>query len=224
MGKTYKPLYTPEERVKRDATKWTLVQGILAPVQFLVFLVSLYLVLRFLWTGEGESAANISVVVKTLTLYTIMITGCIWEKVVFNCYLFAPAFFWEDVFSMLVLLLHTLYLVALATGYLDQYQLMILALAAYATYVVNAGQFIWKLRMARLDQEKKLRESQLGAQAIRLETVQVVSVRGSQATFTGLSMEEAEELHRNLVQGTQFFGFIAIIAHLLAYIYSPWLK
>ena len=104
MEKTYQPLYTPEERVRRDATKWTLVQGILAPVQFLVFLVSLFLVLRFLWTGEGEYAANVSVVIKTLTLYTIMITGCIWEKVVFNCYLFAPAFFWEDVFSMLVLL------------------------------------------------------------------------------------------------------------------------
>ena len=155
MEKTYRPLYTPEERVRRDATKWTLVQGILAPIQFLVFLVSLYLVLRFLFTGEGESAANISVVVKTLTLYTIMITGCIWEKVVFNCYLFAPAFFWEDVFSMLVLLLHTLYLLALGTGYLDQTQLMLLALAAYATYVVNAGQFIWKLRMARLDEAKK---------------------------------------------------------------------
>ncbi|MBU3620428.1 2-vinyl bacteriochlorophyllide hydratase [Polynucleobacter sp. CS-Odin-A6] len=224
MEKTYKPLYTPEERVKRDATKWTLVQGILAPVQFLVFLVSLYLVLRFLWTGEGEYAANVSVVVKTLTLYTIMITGCIWEKVVFNCYLFAPAFFWEDVFSMLVLLLHTLYLVALATGYLDQYQLMILALAAYATYVVNAGQFIWKLRMARLDMEKKQRESKLGAEAIRLEAVQAASLYSSPATLTGLSIEEAEELHRNLVQGTQFFGLIAAIAHLLAYIYSPWLK
>ncbi len=155
MEKTYRPLYTPEERVRRDATKWTLVQGILAPIQFVVFLVSLYLVLRFLFTGEGENAANISVVVKTLTLYTIMITGCIWEKVVFNCYLFAPAFFWEDVFSMLVLLLHTLYLVALGTGYLDQTELMLLALAAYATYVVNAGQFIWKLRMARLDEAKK---------------------------------------------------------------------
>jgi 3-vinyl bacteriochlorophyllide hydratase len=155
MEKTYRPLYTPEERVRRDATKWTLVQGILAPIQFVVFLVSLYLVLRFLFTGEGESAANISVVVKTLTLYTIMITGCIWEKVVFNCYLFAPAFFWEDVFSMLVLLLHTLYMVALGTGYLDQTELMLLALAAYATYVVNAGQFIWKLRMARLDEAKK---------------------------------------------------------------------
>jgi 3-vinyl bacteriochlorophyllide hydratase len=35
---------------------------------------------------------------------------------------------------------------------------MYLALAAYATYVVNAGQFILKLRAARLDQEAKLRE------------------------------------------------------------------
>ena len=43
-------------------------------------------------------------------------------------------------------------------------------------------------------------------------------------TLTGLSVEEAEELHRNLIQGTQFFGMIAALAHLLAYIYSPWLK
>jgi 3-vinyl bacteriochlorophyllide hydratase len=222
MEKTYRPLYTPEERVRRDATKWTLVQGILAPIQFVVFLVSLYLVLGFLFTGEGENAANISVVVKTLTLYTIMITGCIWEKVVFNCYLFAPAFFWEDVFSMLVLLLHTLYLVALGTGYLDQTQLMLLALAAYATYVVNAGQFIWKLRMARLDEAKK----KLAAATLNpaMASVQAVTVRASAATLTGLTTAEAEELHRNLVQGTQFFGFTAAIAHLLTYIYSPWLK
>jgi len=222
MENTYRPLYTPEERVRRDATKWTLVQGILAPIQFVVFLVSLYLVLRFLITGEGEHAANISVVVKTLTLYTIMITGCIWEKVVFNCYLFAPAFFWEDVFSMLVLLLHTLYLVALGTGYLDQTQLMILALAAYATYVINAGQFIWKLRMARLDEAKK--KLAIAASNPSMASVQVVTPGISSTTLTGLSAVEAEELHRNLIQGTQFFGFVAAIAHLLAYIYSPWLK
>ncbi len=224
MEKTYKPLYTPEERVRRDATKWTLVQGILAPIQFVVFLISLYLVLRYLMTGEGESAANISVVIKTLTLYTIMITGCIWEKVVFNCYLFAPAFFWEDVFSMLVLLLHTLYLVALGTGYLDQTQLMLLALAAYATYVINAGQFIWKLRMARLDQEKKARQTVLGSQAVQAQAIQAASLTGSMTNLTGLSIAESQELHRNLIQGTQFFGFTAVIAHLLAYIYSPWLK
>ena len=222
MEKTYRPLYTPEERVRRDATKWTLVQGILAPIQFIVFLVSLYLVLRFLFTGEGENAANISVVVKTLTLYTIMLTGCIWEKVVFNCYLFAPAFFWEDVFSMLVLLLHTLYLVALGTGYLDQTQLMLLALAAYATYVVNAGQFIWKLRMARLDEaKKKLATTTLNPS---MASAQAVPALALAVTLTGLTVREAEELHRNLIQGTQFFGFTAAIAHLLAYIYSPWLK
>jgi 3-vinyl bacteriochlorophyllide hydratase len=146
-----KPLYTPEERRRRDQSPWTLVQGILAPVQFLVFLISLYLVLHFLATGDGESVATVSIVVKTLVLYTIMITGAIWEREVFGRYLFAPAFFWEDVFSMLVLALHTAYLVALAAGALDTHGLMLLALAAYAAYVINAAQFLIKLRAARLE-------------------------------------------------------------------------
>lgn len=145
-------LYTPDERRRRDATVWTLVQGVLAPVQFLIFLASLFLVLRYLATGEGEGAATISVVIKTIALYAIMITGSIWEKVVFGRYLFAPAFFWEDVFSMLVLALHTAYLAALAFGWLSPHGLMFLALAAYATYVVNATQFLLKLRAARLDE------------------------------------------------------------------------
>ena len=146
------PLYTPEQRVRRDQTVWTLVQGVLAPVQFLVFIVSAVLVLRFLATGEDLFAASMSVVVKTLVLYTIMVTGAVWEKVVFGQYLFAPAFFWEDVFSFLVLALHTAYLVALFTGALTPREQMLLALAAYAAYVINAAQFIWKLRLARLDE------------------------------------------------------------------------
>jgi len=148
------PLYTEAQRQRRDATPWTLVQGVLAPVLFVVFLLSLGLVLRFLLTGDGFAAATVSIVVKTLTLYTIMVTGCIWEKVVFGRYLFAPAFYWEDVFSMLVLALHTAYLVALFTGGLDARQQMLLALAAYATYVINATQFILKLRAARLNQQR----------------------------------------------------------------------
>ena len=128
----------------------TLVQGVLAPFQFVVFLISLVLVVRFLITNSGEELANASVVVKTLTLYTIMITGAVWEKVVFGRYLFAEAFFWEDVFSMLVLALHTAYLAALGFGLLDARSLMFLALAAYAAYIVNAAQFLLKLRAARL--------------------------------------------------------------------------
>ena len=127
------------------------MQGILAPLQFAVFLVSLGLVLRTLATGQGAEAANASVVVKTLVLYAIMVTGSIWEKVVFGRYLFAPAFFWEDVFSMLVLALHTAYLAALGFGLLGTQGLLILALAAYATYLINAGQFLLKLRAARLE-------------------------------------------------------------------------
>jgi 3-vinyl bacteriochlorophyllide hydratase len=148
----HQPLYTAEERRRRDASPWTLVQGILAPIQFVVFAVSLGLVLRYLATGDGLAAATVSIVAKTLLLYTIMVTGAIWEKDVFGCYLFAQPFYWEDMFSMLVLALHTAYLASLLLGFLDARAQMYLALAAYATYVINATQFVLKLRAARLGQ------------------------------------------------------------------------
>ena len=147
-------LYTPEQRRRRDSTRWTLVQGVLAPLQFVVFLISLALVLRYLFTGEGYGAATLSIVIKTGVLYLIMITGAVWEKVVFGQYLFAPAFFWEDVFSFGVIFLHTAYLYALFTAALPPDALMTLALAAYLAYVINAGQFLWKLRVARLQGER----------------------------------------------------------------------
>jgi 3-vinyl bacteriochlorophyllide hydratase len=143
-------LYTPEQRAKRDASRWTLVQGVLAPVQFLVFLVSLSLVLNSLKTGEHTDWALASVVLKTLVLYAIMITGCIWEKVVFDQYLFAPVFFWEDVVSMLVMALHTAYLWVWWQGVWSADDQLLLALTAYITYGINAAQYIRKLRMARL--------------------------------------------------------------------------
>jgi 3-vinyl bacteriochlorophyllide hydratase len=121
----FRPLYTPEQRRLRDESRWTLVQGILAPIQFLIFLISLALVVRYL-------------------------TGSIWEKVVFGKWLFAAAFFWEDVFSMLVLALHSAYLVALIGGLGSERGRMLLALSAYATYAINATQFLLKLRAARL--------------------------------------------------------------------------
>lgn len=144
-------LYTPDERKRRDETKWTLVQGILAPVQFLVMAVSVVLVLRYLRTGDGLLAANISIVVKTIVLYTIMVTGAIWEKVVFGQYLFHESFFWEDVVSFFVIGQHTAYLVGLYLQW-DPRFLMFMALVAYAAYTVNAVQFILKLRAARLQE------------------------------------------------------------------------
>lgn len=153
---TGKALYTAAERRRRDESPWTIVQGVLAPVQFIVFLISLILVLRYLATGDGAAAADASIVVKTLVLYTIMITGSIWEKRVFGQWLFARPFFWEDVFSMLVLALHTAYLVMLMGGYGTVSERMLLALAAYLTYLINAGQFLLKLRAARLEAGPRL--------------------------------------------------------------------
>jgi 3-vinyl bacteriochlorophyllide hydratase len=144
-------LYTAEQRLRRDSSKWTLVQGVLAAFQFIVFLVSLALVLRTLMTGDGAFLANASVVFKTLVLLTIMVTGSLWEKDVFGQYLFAPAFFWEDVVSFAVIALHLSYVAALLSGALDLRALMLLALTAYAVYAVNAAQFLWKLRQARAD-------------------------------------------------------------------------
>jgi len=152
------PLYTKEQRSKRDLSPWTRVQGVLAPIQFLVFLVSAALVLRFLATGTGFEAATISVVIKTLVLYTIMITGCIWEHAVFGRYLFAKAFFWEDFVSMFVLALHSAYLAALLFGSLHARYQMYIALLAYAAYLLNATQFLIKLRTARLEDAHRNRD------------------------------------------------------------------
>ena len=165
-------LYTAEERKRRDESVWTLVQGVLAPLQFLVFLVSLVLVIRTLKTGEGAFAADVSIVVKTFFLYTIMVTGAIWEKVVFGKYLFAKAFFWEDVVSMGVIALHTLYMVMLLGDYGTLDQRLIVALAGYVIYVVNAAQFIWKLRMARLQAEA---EDKLAANAAETQDMAVAA-------------------------------------------------
>ena len=146
------PLYTPQERQRRDSTRWTLIQGLLAPLQFLVFLVSLALVVNYLASGEGLAAATASVLVKTLILYVIMVTGAIWEKVVFGQYLFAPAFFWEDLVSTAVIALHSAYLYCWLSDLGTPAQQLWIALAAYAAYVINAAQFLLKLRAARREE------------------------------------------------------------------------
>ena len=142
-------LYTPEQKKRRDETVWTLVQGVLAPLQFLVFAISTVFVINFLLNGTGLEVATASVILKTLILYSIMVTGAIWEKVVFGRYLFASAFFWEDVVSMGVIALHTLYLLMWLTGSGSPQEQMIVALAAYGAYLVNAIQFLLKFQQAR---------------------------------------------------------------------------
>ena len=143
-------LYTPEQRIRRDNSKWTTVQAVLAPIQFVVCFISIFLVLRYLASGIGYNLATSSIVIKTLILYLIMFTGAIWEKEVFGQYLLAPAFFWEDVVSFFVIALHTAYLISLIAGFLTSEGQMWLALVAYLAYFINAIQFLLKLRSGRM--------------------------------------------------------------------------
>ena len=112
---------------------------------------STVLVIHSLRSGEWVLLADASVLVKTFLLFAIMVTGSLWEKDVFGRYLFAHAFFWEDVVSMGVIALHTLYVVGWLTGAMSPETRFAVALVAYAAYTVNAGQFLFKLRKARME-------------------------------------------------------------------------
>jgi light-harvesting protein B-800-850 beta chain len=41
---------------------------------------------------------------------------------------------------------------------------------------------------------------------------------------TGLTIRQAEELHDYLINGTRVFFMISVLAHVLAYILTPWMK
>ena len=149
-------LYTPSQRIIRDRTVWTKVQAILAPLQFIVCIISLALVVRYLYTGESYYIATVSIVVKSCLLFLIMVTGAIWEKVVFGQFLFAEAFFWEDVVSFFVIFFHGLYLYVLLSGDFLPTSQMSVALFAYFLYFINAFQFLRKLRLARQSSQKRV--------------------------------------------------------------------
>lgn len=144
MGRTY----TSEQLEKRNKSKWTLVQAILAPIQFLAFMISFVLVVRYLLTGQGYAIATISVLIKISLLWLITVTGMIWEKEIFGKWFLAPQFFWEDVGNAVAMVLHNIYFLARWQGWSDQ-TVMALMLVAYIAYLFNCAQFVIKGLRAR---------------------------------------------------------------------------
>jgi 3-vinyl bacteriochlorophyllide hydratase len=74
----------------------------------------------------------------------MFITGMFWEKVVIGKYYLSREFFWEDVMSTIVLILHTAYVFAIVSGVNDHKALMVLILVAYTTVLINAIQYLVK--------------------------------------------------------------------------------
>lgn len=145
--------YTPEQLEKRNKSKWTLVQAILAPLQFLAFLISFSLVIHYLVTGNGYAAANISVWIKIALLWLITITGMIWEKEIFGKWFLAPQFFWEDVGNAVAMLTHNIYFLAVWLNWSER-AIMTLMLVAYLSYLVNVAQFVVKGINARRQRQQ----------------------------------------------------------------------
>lgn len=136
-------MYTPEQFARRQATPWTKVQYVLAPIQFLVFLGSLALVLRYLSTGEGYWITTVTVWVKIALLWALTISGMLWEKDVYGHYFMAKEFFWEDLGNLVAIITHNAYFVVQGLGW-DERGVMTVMLIAYITYMINAVQFIVK--------------------------------------------------------------------------------
>jgi len=155
-------MYTPEQLERRNRSPWTKAQFILAPIQFIVFLISFGLVIRYLATGEGYWIATISVWIKIALIWALTITGMLWEHDIYGKYFMAPEFFWEDLGNLIAILTHNAYFVAVWLK-LDDRTVMWVMVFAYVTYLFNAGQFLW--RGIRSAKERRLLQAQLQAQA-----------------------------------------------------------
>ncbi|NEX12664.1 2-vinyl bacteriochlorophyllide hydratase [Prosthecochloris sp. ZM] len=149
------PRYTPEQLEKRNASVWTKVQAILAPLQFILFLAGLtvtWLYKEGIWI-EDFSWVTIFVILKTLMLVLIFVTGAFFEKEVFDQYAFAPEFFWEDVGSAIAMVVHISYFILFFMG-LDEQILILTALLAYLSYLINAAQFVIRLILEKRHEKK----------------------------------------------------------------------
>lgn len=160
-------MYTPDQLVRRERSKWTRVQIILAPIQFIAFLISFGLVIRYLYlgTGDGYWAATISIWVKIALIWALTITGMLWEYDMYDHYFMAKEFFWEDLGNLIAILTHNAYFVAKWVG-ADESTVMWVMVFAYITYLFNAAQFVVRgIRSGR--QRRALQQSANAQSAVR---------------------------------------------------------
>jgi 3-vinyl bacteriochlorophyllide hydratase len=157
----FMPRYTPDQLERRNASVWTKVQGILAPIQFVMFLAGLtvtWLYQSHVWITDFYWI-TFFVTLKTLMLVLIFVTGGFFEQEVFGAFAFAPEFFWEDFGSAIAMVVHISYFILFFIG-LPEKILIQTALLAYLSYLVNAAQFVIRLLLEKHN-EKKLKKQEI---------------------------------------------------------------
>ncbi|MBZ4219860.1 MAG: 2-vinyl bacteriochlorophyllide hydratase [Chlorobium sp.] len=152
------PRYTPEQLERRNASVWTKVQGILAPIQFVMFLAGITVTWLYQSDNGIDNFAWITffVTLKTFMLVLIFVTGGFFELEVFGQFAFVHEFFWEDFGSAIAMVVHLSYFILFFMG-LDESTLIWTALLAYLSYLVNAAQFVIRLLLEKHN-EKKLKQ------------------------------------------------------------------
>lgn len=159
------PRYTPEQLAKRNASVWTEIQILLAPVQFVIFLTGIGL--NALYASNPASIdffwISVAILFKTLFFVILFITGMFFEKDLFGKWVFSKEFFWEDVGSSVATFFHFLYFVLAWKGYPDG-TLVIWATVAYSSYIINAVQYLVRIWLEK-SHERKLKLQAGAAQA-----------------------------------------------------------
>ena len=141
------------------------MQIILAPIQFVAFLISFGLVIHYLLTGQGYLITTVSIWVKISLIWALTITGMLWEYDMYDHYFMAKEFFWEDLGNLIAILTHNAYFVAKWVG-ADERTVMWVMVFAYVTYLFNAAQFVVRgIRSAR--QRRALQQGTSAQPAVR---------------------------------------------------------
>ncbi|MDX2128114.1 MAG: 2-vinyl bacteriochlorophyllide hydratase [Chloroherpetonaceae bacterium] len=148
------PRYTPEQLRLRNASIWTKIQIILAPIQFFVFLGGLVITyLYYIDQIHDFYWVTIGVAVKTLFFIILFVTGAFFEKEVFGEWVFSPEFYWEDVGSSIAMGIHFLYFI-LAIFIHDREVLVWAAFAAYISYLLNALQYLIRIYLEKRNEKR----------------------------------------------------------------------
>ncbi|NTW51891.1 MAG: 2-vinyl bacteriochlorophyllide hydratase [Chlorobiaceae bacterium] len=154
--------YTPEQLAMRNASVWTYLQILLAPVQFLIFLTGV--VLNTLYVNHIANIdfiwISLAILFKTLFFAILFITGMFFEKEIFGHWVFSKAFFWEDVGSTVAGFFHILYFVLSWMGTAENV-LVTAGYVAYLSYIINALQYLARIYLEKRNEKKLILQGQL---------------------------------------------------------------